>query len=92
MTNFEFVDNIPSRGKGGRRVDPVLIEFAEALRDNPGRWAKYPHTPTSQAGASATAHLIRAGHPSAAKPFRGGDFDAAVRQGVLYVRFIGGGS
>lgn len=81
---FEFVDALPA--KEIRRTNGFLMdEFAVALRQRPGAWAKWPEDlGTSQAGTYTTN--IRNGH---LKAFRGGGFEALSRNGVLYVRYIG---
>lgn len=39
---LEFHDQAPKRNLGGRRLDPLLVEFLAALKANPGKWAQYP--------------------------------------------------
>lgn len=56
--------------------------IADALRSEPGRWAMLPDLPNS------ISTSIRSGTHAAYRP--AGAFDAAVRQGNLYVRYVGG--
>lgn len=88
MTEFHFVDALPPRKRDG---DPVLREFVDALRAQPGRWAKYPLERTP-ATAAAIGSNIRSGDRRAPKAFHDGSFEAQISQKVLYVRFVGGAS
>jgi hypothetical protein len=38
---IEFHDAPPPKNPG-RPLDPLLVEFMEALKANPGKWAKFP--------------------------------------------------
>lgn len=84
--SFEFVDELPSR-RGPGATDPILVEFAEALRANPGRWAKYPVelAPTSRSTVSSSITT----NANCPKPFRGGGFQSRIVTGVMYVRYVG---
>ena len=85
---IEFFDDLPVRN--GRAMEGIQSEFAQALRDQPGRWAKYPEQDGRSPGSlSAAAYRISKGSHLAPKNFRSG-FEAVVRRGVLYVRFVGG--
>ena len=92
MSEFEFVD--PSVVQNNRRTDPQLFKFADALRQRPGDWAKHPtqeqlSTKTLYNRASRINNDYR--QPNMAPPaaLRGGEFEAAVSKGVLYVRYTG---
>ncbi len=41
MSNVQFLDALPT---SNRKVEqkPEIVEFMEALRANPGRWAEFP--------------------------------------------------
>lgn len=91
MTAFEFVDNLPNGNeKFGNKPDPLIVEFAEALRSRPNSWAKYPRPTKSKGSIQALKWLINTGNDRAPKPFRGGGFEATARDGVMYVRYVGG--
>ena len=87
-TEFEFVDELPSKSDNGRIPHPVYVEFASALRDNPGQWAKWPR-PIAYNGIGTTAWRINHGVKGAPPSLITGEFEAATRAGVLYVRFVG---
>ena len=86
---FEFMEELP--GKLRRSADPVLVRFAEALRANPGVWAKYPNSLTT-ASRGNMAFLIKNGRDNAPVPFRNKGFEATNRGGTLYVRWVGDGA
>jgi hypothetical protein len=79
-----FVETLPDRRGGGRHPDPALVQFAADVRANPDRWALYPNTIGPRSG-SALVRYISSGQGA----FSGGGFEAAVRAGVLYVRYTG---
>lgn len=85
--SFEFVDELPPR-RGRNATDPILVEFAEALRANPGRWAKYPVQPSRVSRASVSSAITR-NTGTCPKPFRGGGFQSRIVTGVVYVRYVG---
>lgn len=85
--SFEFVDELPSR-RGPGVTDPILVEFAEALRANPGRWAKYP-VELSRGSRAAVSSTITRNAGTCPKPFRGGGFQSRIVTGVVYVRYVG---
>lgn len=87
FVEFRFVDELPAV-PSDRRGDPLLSEFADALRARPGEWAEYPYESRSNVGARSLAQRIKTGR--GAEPFRHGDrykFDACTRGGVVYVRY-----
>lgn len=83
----EFVDDLPP----ARPFTPseAIAEFAATVRQQPGRWAIYPwssnlgHRTLLSRASDINRHR---GTPS----LRTG-FEAAVRDGVMYVRYIGRG-
>lgn len=77
MTDFEFVDELPSL----RRDDILLREFAQALKARPGVWAKYPQDLKARATAASRINT------GVSKVFADG-YQATVREGVLYVRAV----
>lgn len=91
---IEFVETLPPRAAGGEQYipDPVLADFAQALRDNPGRWAKYPAADLNATQASSMGTRIsmqrRPGTPRVFMPDRAGTFEGTVRSGQLYVRYV----
>lgn len=86
-TNVEFVDTLPGREVGRRHQ---LVEFAEALRQNPGKWGKYPRTHSNPKSAYSAASAINHDKFTA---LSGPEFEATARKeaGVVsvYVRFTG---
>lgn len=83
---FEFVDAPPAPTHGR---NPIYRAFADALRENPGRWAVWPGRFKNRSSTSAQASNIKRG---TLRNFPEGEFDAVTREGKLYVRFIGGQS
>ena len=79
--HIKFVDDIDVPRRKGK-----YEAFFNALRDNPGRWAEFPAQGTSGT-RGGTAHHIKKGTYSGIER---GEFDALSRNGVLYVRFVGG--
>lgn len=81
---FEFVDEPPEPTRGR---NPLYSAFADALRENPGRWAVWPRSFKNRSSAGVTAGNIKRGRMA---NFPSGHFDALSRDGKLYVRFVGG--
>ncbi|MGH8967597.1 MAG: hypothetical protein ACRDXB_20040 [Actinomycetes bacterium] len=80
----EFVEKLPGSPRGGRPV--ANAGFAAALRERPGEWAVWPKPITVQ-----TMRVYRRSIPRGIlRAFHGGGFEAAVREGRLYVRYVGG--
>lgn len=83
----EFVDNLPGREVGRRHQ---LVEFADALRANPGRWGKYPRTHSNPKSAYSAASAI---NHDKFQALLGPEFEATARKenGVVsvYVRYTG---
>jgi hypothetical protein len=79
--DIEFLDELPP-SLSGRKRDPVLVEFADALRANPGKWAPYPK-PIKNGGNHAVQ--INMGR----YPTLGIGFRAVCRQGTCYVGYVG---
>lgn len=73
---IELVDAPPPATSGA----DLFKEYADTLRENPGRWARYPTTPTRP---KPTACRIRTGNATAFGP----DFEAVVRDAVIWVRY-----
>ena len=42
--SFELLDKLPTieRVGGPRPLDPKVVEFLDFLKENPGKWAKWP--------------------------------------------------
>lgn len=78
--NIEFFDNPPAMT---RKINSRYKAFSKALKDNEGKWAKLPHT-MAKGSANGIAHLIRKGRYDA---FTGDNWEAAVRKGVIFVRY-----
>lgn len=86
---FTFVDSEAVIGRVRAEDERTLAAFAIALRARRGEWAQWP-LPASGAHVRNMATRIRKHADAAPKMFRHG-FDAAVRDGVMYVRFVGEG-
>lgn len=86
MTKFEFIDELPgTESHTGRAASSLLIEFAAALKANPGVWAKYP-IPVKM--TYSVGWRINT-QTDCAVAFRGDPgFEAATRKRVLYVRWV----
>jgi hypothetical protein len=71
------------------RTPGRYIEFAFALKDHPGRWAKLPakegEAPRSEKGAANLAQSIRRGTTAGFQP-KGG-YEAVANEGAIWVRF-----
>ncbi|MBF6332321.1 hypothetical protein [Nocardia transvalensis] len=76
----EFVDHLPEARTLSRAA--INRAFADELRGNPGRWAKYPH---AVAHPSSAKYRISSGKASAFGP----GFQVQVRDGALFIRYIG---
>jgi len=86
----EFVKELPAQGRRpGRPPLSVYTDFAAELRRNRRKWAKWPKTYKSTSAANAVAYNIRNGLDSAPPAFRTGRWESKIRQGEIYVRFIG---
>lgn len=64
-------------------------EFARALKERPGQWAKWPRTYGNPSSVHAIRINILSGDRRAPVPFREGKWEAVVRSKVLYVRYLG---
>lgn len=44
MSNIEFLDTLPTLIRAGsvRKPDPAVVEFLDAVKENEGKWAKWP--------------------------------------------------
>jgi hypothetical protein len=76
----EFGELPPKAHDGGRRRK--YMDVAEALRARPGEWAKF----IPDARPDAFVNAVRQGGLSA---FRVGEFEAKLRDGQAWVRYIG---
>ncbi len=83
----EFVDfTEPSRHDIARRIS----EFAEILRANPGRWAKWPNPLVARSARSRASDINVRRIPGCPKALLRGGFEARCRNGELFVRYVGG--
>ena len=85
-SKFEFVDDLPPTWK---ERSALVAEFADALRANPSRWAKFPLALSESTTRSYATH-INARNGSGPKDLISGEFEAKSTGGTLFVRFIGG--
>jgi hypothetical protein len=83
----EFIDNLPGRTVGKRNE---LVEFADVLRQNPNRWAKYPRTHSNPKSAYSAASAI---NHDKFQALAGPEFEATARKENdnvhVYVRYTG---
>lgn len=87
MTEIEFVDELPTDGSRQTRLHrEEMREFANALREQPGRWAKLPWE-TTELSSRATASRISLGKVAAF----GTGYEAVSTRGTVYVRYHGVG-
>lgn len=87
MTTIQFVDELP--GCPGKTASEDIAQFAKVLRKRRNKWAIYPWSEDLAAVTRKNrASDINRGRPSAPAALRHG-FEAAVRDGVLYVRYTG---
>ena len=75
----QFVDELPVQ-QPRRKYRGKYAEFADALRENPGRWAKYP----SQ--TKTTVYQLR---KSRLGSFPGDEFEFENRNGEIFLRYVG---
>jgi hypothetical protein len=75
----EFVDDLPEQ-EPRKRYRGKYAEFSDTLRENPGRWAKYP----SQ--TKTTVYQLR---KSRLGSFPGDEFEFELRNGDIYLRYVG---
>jgi hypothetical protein len=75
MSNIEFLDSLPTLVRAGsaRKPDPEVVEFLAAVKQNEGKWAKWP--------------LPRKTKPILPEGYEG--FEVASREGVFYVSYQG---
>lgn len=84
MTEIRWEDP-PRLLNGGGKAALDLVAFAEALRAEPKRWAVWPRSHASDGARQNAAHRIKRGQFGSL----GEGFDACIRNGVLYVRYVG---
>lgn len=92
-----FVDKLPAPARSGRAPHPIDAQTAHALQQRPGEWAIYPTSAKwPDAGEIEHRALLQRLHSmktriakAPAGVWRDGRFDAVVRDGQLYVRFVG---
>lgn len=89
MPDFEFVKEPPKRtNKNTGYIDPRKLELAEACRAHPGEWLKVPTSYYAHLhrGPTAFSRTIKDGTSPAFPP---GEFDAKVREGIVYMMYKG---
>lgn len=89
MSEYEFIDSLVAAGRWGA-LSAEREKFAAALKANPGKWAK---SPGSVIGTAKNAHYnfassVKRGRLSQFEP--AGAFEAVARDGIAYVRYVGG--
>lgn len=84
MSDIEWMDEPPPTERWDSAHRRRVQQFAEQLRQNPGKWTIYPWT-SSESSARAMASRISRGKVQA---FAEG-FQAVSRRGATYVRYEG---
>ena len=92
-----FVDKLPAPSKSGPAPHPIDAQTAHTLRQHPGEWGIYPAAAKwPDAGEIEHRTLLKRLHTMKTRiaqaptgVWRDGRFDAVVRDGQLYVRFVG---
>ena len=79
--DIEFFDELP----GTRPDQDEYFDFAEVLKNNPGKWAVLPRGNRSQRQIYNQAAAIKSGNYRAFKV----GYEAATRKGNVYVRYVG---
>ncbi len=80
LTNITWLAELPSAAPW--LSDPLIVAFAGELRAHPNLWAPWPKQ-------ERDLHLRGASVRKGNTVFPKGDFEAATRAGVLYVRYVG---
>lgn len=80
--SFQFVEELPA----SNAKNQLFQKFAEALRDNPGKWGVWPANLAVGSVYAYRGH-INSGDGKFPKPLTTGEFRAEVRGKVLYVRY-----
>ncbi len=84
-----MLDELPPKGKkqqsGAQNEEHIAL--AELLRRNPGGWVPFVQQYETSSAASNTQSRINKGVLAAFRP--AGSFKAVVRQGILYVKYVG---
>lgn len=89
----EFVNEIPESGNGGvEGYGPVLKpeqlqDFTDELRQQPGKWARWPRTFPSLNAAGTCRSNVRRGRYASFQPPE--EFEIVQRGYEVYVRFVG---
>lgn len=78
--DIEFFDDLPSKSIVDREGAP----FADILRAHPQKWAAWPIDDELR-----TLHNRAMQIRNGSAHFKKDEFEAAIRGGVLYVRYIG---
>ena len=92
-----FVDKLPAPSRSGPAPHPVDTRAAQDLRANPGEWGIYPiEEKWPDAGEIEHRTLLKRLHTMKTRiakaptgVWRDGRFDAVVRDGQLFIRFVG---
>ena len=92
-----FVDKLPAPARHGRTPHPVDARAAHDLRENPGEWGIYPAEEKWPDAGEITPRVLaqrlhslktRIAHAPTGV-WRDGQFEAVVREGQLFIRFVG---
>lgn len=92
-----FVDKLPAPSKSGPAPHPIDTQTAHTLQQHPGEWGIYP-TAAKWPDAGEIEHrtLLKRLHTMKTRiaqaptgVWRDGRFDAVVRDGQLFVRYVG---
>lgn len=89
MSDFTFVDELPPKQSRKTRLpDALIVEFAEACKDNPGKWCVYPK-PVSASTRRTYAASINYARATVPGGLGNGEFEADASRGdaQLWVRY-----
>ena len=91
-TTDELIFEDPPYAARGPQSSSPIKPWLDRLRDNPGKWARYPE-PFAGTSGNAVAFAIRGGQRYR---LTAGEFDAVTRtidgSKYLYARYVGGES
>lgn len=85
---IKFVDTLPDKPRRGPQPHPVDAKIANELRSHPDVWAEFPRWRKKASSLSAFATSINRGQGT--NPLCSGEFQATVRNKVMYVRYKNG--
>lgn len=91
MSDFQVFDELPDCGwtKNGRAPHPLTVEFAAAMKANPGRWVRFPNEKRwADGGDRAKRNGLAQSIRGCRGAFKEGGFEAQIRVGSLFGRWL----